>query len=83
MGRGGMNPNNILWGLMLLLAISYMGIWIAGYLHPELKREGVFNPFESLLMLVTGILAFWGIYLMGIEEGIKKCSKSDSQNNKC
>jgi len=70
-----MNPNNVLWGLMLILCVSWIAIYVAGYLKPELRKEGVFNPFESLMMLVFGVLAFWGIYLMGIEEGIRRCSK--------
>lgn len=66
---------------MLLCMISYMTIWIAGYLYPDLKKKMLFSPFENLLMLVTGILAFWGVWLHGYESGCR-CSEGDSQNNK-
>lgn len=74
-----MNPNTILWGLFLLVIVSYGVIYLVAFLNPTLREKKLFSPFENVLMLVTGVLAFWGVYLMGVERGMKYESQETTE----
>jgi len=68
----------ILYGLMLLLIVTYAGLWILGQFEwfKKWKDAEASFAFEAVLFMVALVMGFMGIWFNGYEKGFEDGSKS-------
>lgn len=76
-----MTPDKVIWALVLVVCASWGIVYLAGLVYPKLREKGVFNPFDSVIMTVFGVVAFWAIYLQGYMKGRSECCEQGSDQN--
>jgi len=66
----------ILYGLMLLLIVTYAGLWILGQFEwfKKWKDAGLTFAFDMVLFMVALVTGFMGIWFNGYEKGYKDAS---------
>lgn len=63
----------ILYGLMLLLIVTYAGLWILGQFEwfKKYRDAGLTFAFEAVLAMVALVTGFIGLWVNGYEAGLR------------